>query len=164
MNTRNTITKKLNVIVLALGLGAATVAGAQSPSQAQRFADEVQVWQGLSGTGTYTFHTPPALGSKAQDPVGKEAFTQRFADMQAASSNSSEWQEVQPTFTAKAADAVGKEPFAQRFADMQAASSNSGEWAFHAGADVPADEANSTLVVAKPTSHVAPAQIAASRK
>ena len=85
--------------------------------------------------------------------------------MQAESSNDNDrWQETQPALTAKAADPEGKEPFAQRFSEMQAASSNSGEWAFHSGANVPADEANSTLVVAKPIGHVAPAQIAASQK
>jgi len=162
MSTMNT---KLKVVVLALGLGAATLAAAQPPGQAQTFANEVQQWQALSGTGTYTFRTAPTLGNQAQDPVGNESFSQRFADMQAESSNDNDrWQETQPTLTAKAADPEGKEPFAQRFSEMQAASSNSGEWAFHSGANVPADEANSTLVVAKPTSHVAPAQIAASQK
>ncbi len=156
---------KLKVVALALGLGVATVAEAQPPGQAQTFANEIQQWQALSGIGTYTFHASPTLGNRAQDPVGKESFSQRFADMQAESSNDSDrWQETQPTLTAKAADAEGKEPFAQRFSEMQAASSNSGEWAFHSGANVPADEANSTLVVAKPTSNVAPAQIAASQK
>ena len=156
---------KLKAVVLALGLGVATLATAQSPGQAQTFSNEIQQWQALSGTGTYTFHTPPALGNKAQDPVGNESFSQRFADMQAESSNDSDrWQETQPTLTAKAADPEGKEPFAQRFSEMQAASSNSGEWAFHSGANVPADEANSTLVVGKPASRVAPAQIAGSQK
>jgi hypothetical protein len=156
---------KFKAVVLALGLGTATLAAAQSPEQAQTFANQIQQWQALSGIGTYTFHTPPVLGNKAQDPAGNESFSQRFADMQAESSNDSgRWQETQPTLTAKAADPEGKEPFAQRFSEMQAASSNSGEWAFHSGANVPADEANSTLVVAKPASHVVSAQIAASQK
>ena len=156
---------KLKAVALALGFAAATVAAAQSSGQAQTFANQVQQWQALSGTGTYTFHAPPTLGNKAQDPVGKESFSQRFADMQAESSNDNDrWQETQPTFSAKAADPGRKEPFAQRYAEMQAASSNSGEWAFHPGANVPADEAGSTLVVAKPIGRVAPAQIAASQK
>ena len=58
MSTMNT---KLKVVVLALGLGAATLAAAQSPGQAQTFTNEIQQWQALSGTGTYTFHTPPTL-------------------------------------------------------------------------------------------------------
>ena len=156
---------KLKAVVLALGLGVATLATAQSPGQAQTFSNEIQQWQALSGTGTYTFHTPPALGNKAQDPVGNESFSQRFADMQAESSNDNDrWQETQPTLTARAADPEGKEPFAQRFSEMQAASSNSGEWAYHPGANVPADEANSTLVAGKPISHVVAAQVAASQK
>ena len=160
-----TMNGKLKVAALAVLLGTATVAAAQSPGQAQTFANDIQYWEGLSGTGTYTFHTPPTLGNKAQDPVGRESFSQRFADMQAESSNDSDrWQETQPTLTAKAADPEGKEPFAQRYAEMQAASSNSGEWAFQPGTNVPGDEANSTLVVAKPTSDVVPAQIAASQK
>ena len=94
-----------------------------------------------------------------------EESAQRFADMQAESSNDNDrWQETQPTLTARAADPEGKEPFAQRFSEMQAASSNSGEWAYHPGANVPADEANSTLVAGKPISHVVAAQVAASQK
>src|SRR5437899_8353996 len=97
-HTMRIMNTKLKVVVLALGLGAATLAAAQSPGQAQTFANEVQQWQALAGTGTYTFHTPPTLGNKAQDPVGKESFSQRFADMQADSSNDSDmWQETQPT-------------------------------------------------------------------
>ena len=97
--------------------------------------------------------------------MGKESFSQRFADMQAESSNDNDrWQETQPTLTARAAYPEGKEPFAQRFSEMQAASSNSGEWAYHPGANVPADEANSTLVAGKPISHVVAAQVAASQK
>jgi len=162
---------KLKVVTLALLLGTATVAAAETPatqasSRAQAFADQLQQFQNLSSTaaGTYTFHPAPTLGYKPQDPVGNESFGQRFADMQAASSNSSEWQETQPTLTANAADPVGKEPFAERFAEMQAASSNSGEWSFHPGTDVPVDGANSTLVVAKPISHVARSPVAASQK
>ena len=159
------INTKLKVVALALGLSVATAVAAQSPGQAQTFANQIQQWEALAGTGTYTFHTPPTLGNKAQDPVGKESFSQRFADMQAESSNDNDrWQETQPTLTAKAADPEGKEPFAQRFSEMQAASSNSGEWAFHPGANVPADEANSTLVAGKPISHVVAAQVAASQK
>src|SRR5438270_10560846 len=74
---------KFKAVVLALGLGTATLAAAQSPEQAQTFANQIQQWQALSGIGTYTFHTPPVLGNKAQDPVGNEPFSQRFADMQA---------------------------------------------------------------------------------
>ena len=152
-----TMNSKLKVAALAVLLGTATVAAAQSPGQAQTFANDIQYWEGLSGTGTYTFHTAPTLGTKPQDPVGNESFTQRFDDMQAVSSNDSNmWQETQPTLTAKAADPEGKEPFARRFSEMQAASSNSGEWAFHPGANVPADEANSTLVVAKPVGNTTP--------
>jgi hypothetical protein len=85
--------------------------------------------------------------------------------MQAESSNDSDmWQETQPTLTAKAADPEPKESFAQRFAEMQAASSNSGEWAFHPGANVPADEAGSTLVVAKPIGHPAQPPVLTSQK
>ena len=66
MSIMSTMSTKLKVVVLALGLGAAAVAGAQSPGQAQTFANEIQQWQALSGTGTYTFHTPPTLGNTAQ--------------------------------------------------------------------------------------------------
>ena len=76
-----------------------------------------------------------------------------------------QWRQTQPTFTAKAADPQGKEPFAQQFEELQAASSNSGEWSFGPGANEPADEANSTLVVAKPARHVVvPAHVIASQK
>jgi len=161
----STMSSKLKVAVLAVVLGTATVAAAQSPSKAQAFASQLQQFQNLSSTaaGTYTFHPAPALGYKPQDPVGNESFAQRFADMQAASSNSGEWRETQPTLTAIAADPEGKVPFAQRFAEMQAASSNSGQWAFHPGAKVPADEANSTLVAGKPISKSAPSHVAVSK-
>ena len=178
---------KLKVVALAVLLGTATVAAAQSPSQvptygavavadstsaqtpsrAQTFADQLQQYQNLSSTasGTYTFHPAPRLSNRPQDPVGNESFAQRFADMQAESSNDNDmWQETQPTFSAKAADPEGKEPFAQRFAEMQAASSNSGEWSFHPGANVPTDEANSTLVIAKPITHPAQPPVVASQK
>jgi hypothetical protein len=152
----STMKTKLKAVALAVLLGTATVAAAQSPGQAQTFASQLQQYQALSGTGTYTFGATPTLNNKAQDPVGNESFTQRFADLQAAASNDSGmYQETQPTLSAKASDPEAKEPFAQRFAEMQAASSNSGEWAFHAGANVPAVETGSTLVVAKPISHPA---------
>ena len=160
----STMSSKLKVIALAVLLGSATVAAAQSPNEAQTFASQLQQDQALSGTGTYTFHAAPKFSNTPQDAIGSESYSQRFDDMQAASSNSSEWQETQPTLTAKAADPEGKEPSAQRFAEMQAASSNSGEWAFHPGANVPADEANSTLVVAKPISHPAQPPVLASQK
>jgi hypothetical protein len=156
---------KLKVVALAVLLGTATVAAAQSPGEAQTFADQIQYWQGLSGIGTYTFHSPPTFSNKPQDPVGNESFAQRFGDMQAESSNDSDmWQETQPTFSAKAADPEPKESFAQRFGEMQAASSNSGEWAFHPGTNVPADEANSTLVVAKPIGNPAQPPVLTSQK
>ena len=158
---------KLKVVALAVLLGTATVAAAQTPSRAQTFADQLQQYQNLSSTtaGTYTFHPAPTFSNKAQDPVGNESFAQRFADMQAESSNDNDmWQETQPTLSAKAADPVGKQNFAQEFAQMQAASSNSGEWAFHPGANVPTDEANSTLVIAKPITHPAQPPVVASQK
>ena len=157
------MSSKLKVAALAVLLGTATVAAAQTSSKAQDFASQVQQYQALSGTGTYTFRAAPTLSRTPQDPVANEAFSQRFADMQAASSNSSEWQETQPTLTAKAADPEGKEPFVQRFAEMQAASSNSGEWAFHPGANVPADEAKSTLVAGKPIGNITPSHFFASK-
>ena len=160
----STMSSKLKVVALAVLLGSATVAAAQGPSAAQTFGDQVQYWQGLSGTGTYTFKAAPKVSNTPQDPIGNESFSQRFEDMQAASSNSSDWQETQPTLTAKAADPEGKESSAQRFAEMQAASSDSGEWAFQPGANVPADEAKSTLVVAKPISHPAQPPVLASQK
>ena len=184
MSTMNT---KLKVVALAVLLGTATVAAAQSPSQvptfgavaaadstaaqtpsrAQTFADQLQQYQNLSSTtaGTYTFHPAPRLSNRPQDPVGNESFAQRFADMQAESSNDNDmWQETQPTFSAKAADPVGKQNFAQEFAEMQALSSKSGQWSFQPGANVPADEANSTLVVAKPITHPAQPPVVASQK
>src|ERR1700751_1203417 len=145
---------KLKVVALSVLLGTATIAAGQDPSPSQTFDDQIQYWQGLSGTGTYTFHAAPKFSSTPQDSVVNESSAQRFADMQAESSNDSNmWQETRPTLSAKAADPEPKEPFAQRFHEMQAASSNSGEWAYHPGANVPADETNSTLVVAKPISH-----------
>jgi hypothetical protein len=158
----STMSSKLKVVALAVMLGTATVAAAQSTSRAQAFASQFQQYQALSGTGTYNFRAGPKFGT-AQDPVGNESFSQRFADMQAASSNSGEWRETRPTLTAIAADPEGKEPFAQRYSEMQAASSNSGQWAFHPGANVPADEANSTLVAGKPVSKFAPSNVAASK-
>lgn len=156
---------KMKVVALAILLGTATVAAAQSTSTPRTFANEIQYWQGLSGTGTYTFHSSPTFSRTPQDPIGNESFTQRFDDMQAASSNDSDmYQETAPTFSAKAADPEPKESFSQRFAEMQAASSNSGEWAFHPGANVPADETGSTLVVAKPISHAAQPPVLTSQK
>jgi hypothetical protein len=156
---------KLKVVALSVLLGTATVAAAQSHSDARTFASQLQQYQALSGTGTYTFRAAPTLSNTPQDPVGRESFSQRFADMQAASSNDSDaWQETPPTLSAKAADPEPKESFGQRFAEMQAASSNSGEWAFHPGANVVADETGSTLVVAKPISHPAQPRVLASQK
>src|SRR5437868_5542927 len=112
---------KLKVIALSVLLGTATVAAAQDPStptpgRAQTFADQIQYWQGLSGIGTYTFHSPPRFSNKPQDPVGNESSAQRFADMQAESSNDSDmWQETQPTLSAKAADPEPKESFGNDF-------------------------------------------------
>jgi len=173
-----TMKSKMKAVAFALLLGAATVAAAQTPAppkfgaqatstEAQRFADQLKQYQNLSSTtaGTYTFHPAPGLGSAPQDPIGGESFVQRFSDMQGESSNdSSMWQETQPTFSAKAADPVGKETFAQEFAQMQALSSKSGQWAFPPGANVPADEANSTLVVAKPIAHPAQPPVLVSHK
>ena len=181
------VNRKLKFVALAVLLSTATVAAAQTPSRvptfgavaaadstaaqtpsrAQTFADQLQQYQNLSSTtaGTYTFHPAPRLSNRPQDPVGNESFTQRFADMQAESSNDTDmWQETQPTFSAKAADPVGKQNFAQEFAEMQALSSKSGEWSFHPGANVPADEANSTLVVAKPITQPAQPPVVASQK
>ena len=90
----STTSSKLKVAALAVLLGTATVAAAQSPSEAQAFASQLQQYQALSGIGTYTFHTAPKFSNTPQDPVGSESFSQRFADMQAASSNSSDWQET----------------------------------------------------------------------
>ena len=161
----STMSSKLKVAALAVLLGTATVAAAQSPSKAQTFASQLQQYQALSGTGTYTFRTAPKLSNRPQDPVANESSAQRFADMQAESSNDSNmWQETRPTLSAKAADPEPKESFGQRFAEMQAASSNSGEWAFHPGANVPADETNSTLVVAKPISRPAQPPVFTSQK
>jgi hypothetical protein len=159
------MSSKLKVAALTVLLGTTTVAAAQSPNQAQTFAGQLQQYQALSGTGTYTFHAAPNFNNTPQDPVANESFSQRFADMQAESSNDSGmWQETPPTLSATAADPEPKESFAQRFTEMQAASSNSGEWAFHPGANVPADESNSTLVVAKPISHPAQPPVLASQK
>ena len=160
----NRINTKLKLAAVALFLGTTTVAAAQTPNPAHTFAGELQQFQTLSGTGTYTYNEPPTLGNEPQNPIGNESFSQRFADMQAASSKSSQWQETQPTLTATAADPEGREPFAQRFAEMQAASSKSGQWSFQPGANVPADEANSTLVVAKPIGHPLSSRIAVSQK
>jgi len=162
MSTTNT---KLKAVAFAVLLGTATIAAAQTQGAAKTFDNEIHYWQGLSGTGTYTFQAAPTFAGSSQDPVGKESFSQRFADLQAASSNSGEWQQTQPTFTAKAADPQGKEPFAQQFAELQAASSDSGEWSFGPGANEPADEAKSMLVVAKPVGRiVVPSRIIASQK
>ena len=161
----STMSSKLKFAALAVLLGTATIAAAQSPDEAQTFANQLQQYEALSGTGTYTFHAAPKFSNTPQDPIGKESFSQRFADMQAESSNNSDmWQETAPTLSAKAADPEPKEPFAQRFAEMQAASSNSGEWAFQPGANVPAAETNSTLVVARPISHPAQPPVLASQK
>jgi hypothetical protein len=171
------MSRKLKVAAVAVLLGSATVAAAQTPvfgalsaantsSRAQAFAAQEQQFQNLSSTtaGTYTFHPAPTLSRAGQDPVGDESSAQRFADMQAASSHSDMWQETRPTFSAKASDPEPKEPFAQRFAEMQAASSRSGQWSFKPGANVPADEANSTLVVAKPVTRPFGLPVLASQK
>jgi hypothetical protein len=174
----STMKSKVNAVAFGLLLGAATVTGAQTPTppnlaaqaksaNAQRFGDQIKQYQNLSSTaaGTYTFHPAPALGSAPQDPIGHESFAQRFADSQAESSNDSNmWQETRPSFSARAADPVGNETFAQEFAQMQALSSKSGQWAFPPGANVPADEANSTLVVAKPITHPAQPPVLAAHK
>ena len=174
----STMKSKMKAVAFALLLGTATVSGAQTfalpklgaqatSAQAQRFADQLKQYQNLSstGAGTYTFHPAPAPGSAAQDPIGRESFAQRFADMQAQSSNDSNtWQGTRPALSAKAADPVGNETFAQEFAQMQALSSRSGQWAFPPGASGPADEANSTLVVAKPIVRPAQPPVLASHK
>jgi hypothetical protein len=158
----NSMSTKLKVAALVTLLGTATVAAAQSSSEAQNFTDQFQQLQALTSTGTYTFHPAPSLGNSAQDPVGNEAVAQRFADMQAKSSNDiGMWQETRPTLTATAADPEGREPFAQRFLAMEAASSNSGKWT-NPAANGLTGEASGTLAVANPIGNVPPSHVVAS--
>jgi len=170
-------------IALAVLLGGATAAAAQTPSaiatfgaslatpkptRAQTFASQLQQFQTLSSStsGTYTFRPAPILSSKAEDPAGNESFAQRFTDLQATSSNDSNaFQQTRPTFHALAADPQPRdEPFAQRFAEMQAVSSNSGEFASPRGYGASANEADSTLVVARPIAHQPDAPVVTSHK
>ena len=141
---------------LALMLGAATVASAQTASRAPTFAGQLQQYQNLSSSaaGTYTFHPAPVLSTRPQDLVGRPSFGDTIAALQAASSNSGRF-EPGPVLSARAADPIGSATFAERFARLQAASSNSGQFGFGAGSNVLAGEANSTLVVAKPVASLA---------
>jgi hypothetical protein len=45
----------------------------QSPGEAQTFASQLQQYQALSGTGTYTFNAAPKFSSQPQDPIGNES-------------------------------------------------------------------------------------------
>jgi len=153
--------RHLKLATVALMLGMSTLASAQTLTRAQTFASQLQQYQNLSSTaaGTYAFHPAPVTRATAEDPVGKPSFASTIATLQAESSNSDQF-ESRPVLSAQAADPVGKETFAEKFAQLQAASSNSGEYGFAAGSNVPASEANSTLVagkaIAKPlTWHIA---------
>jgi hypothetical protein len=157
---------RLKLVAAALMLGYATFSAAQTPTRAQSFSDQFKQMQSLSAqSDTYVFHTPAPTRRAADDPVGKESFANRIADLQAESSNSEQWTpEQQPTLTAVADDPTGKPAFSQTFAQLQAASSNSGEWAYPPGANVPADEANSTLVAGTAIRHVLSTPTFLSRK
>lgn len=147
---------KLKIIVAAVMLGTATLAGAQAPSRAQTFASQFSSMQTLSANtaSTYAYKPTPALSKTAQDPVAMESLGDRYADLQAQSSNSSNF-EPAPTLTRIAADPVGHEPFADAYALMQAASSNSGEYGFRPGSDAPAALANNTTVQGKRLTRIA---------
>jgi hypothetical protein len=135
---------KLKIAAVALMLGSATVATAQTQTRAQTFADQFQQMQALASTSPYAFDAPPVFDTRSADPVGNASSAERFAEMQAESSNSSAF-EPAPILAAQAADPASRESFAERFAEMQAESSNSGQFPTSG-----ADAANSALAVAKP--------------
>jgi hypothetical protein len=137
------------IVAFAVLTGAAGIAAAQSNS-AQRFADQVGQMQALSGTGTYAFHPAPTLGQTPADPYGHPSFAQTEQALVASQQHNQYLSGPAPVLGPTAADPEGNEAFARRVAEMQALSSNSGEFGLPADGKVLADEANSTLVIAKP--------------
>jgi hypothetical protein len=81
---------KLKLAAVAILLGTATAAAAQTPAGAQGFAAQFEQLQALSSVNPYTFKPAPVVGNAAPAPA-REPFRQRFAEMQAAASNSGEY-------------------------------------------------------------------------
>ncbi len=144
--------KTFKFTIGALLVGTATLASAQTQSQAQSFADQFRQMQSLQSFGTYTFKPAPVLKSTADNPIVSRSFGDTFAQMQAQEDTGTYTFEPAPVLSARAADSVVGESFAETFARMQAASSNSGEFKLPAGPDTPAFATTDSVIVAKPVS------------
>jgi hypothetical protein len=82
---------RIAVIALPLLLSAAGTSMAQSMTNAQAFAAQIEQYQSLSGTGP-AWNEQPVNRNAPDDPVANESFGDRFARMQAESSKSSQFQ------------------------------------------------------------------------
>lgn len=140
--------------VTAMLAVATTTAFAQTATPAHPFVERYRQMQSLVTSNPYV-KDPPVFRDTADAPVGHESFGERFASMQRASANSPVF-EAPPRPATVAADPVGNESFAERFREMQALSSNSGAFGFQPGSSALANEANTTLVVARPLRGVKP--------
>ena len=144
--------RTLKLAIGAVLIGAATLASAQTQSQAQAFADQYKRMQSLQSFGTYTFKPAPTLRSQSDDPVQGQSFGDTFAQMQSLQDTGTYTFKPAPVVNARAADPVGKESFADSFARMQAAASNSGEFKLPPGPGTPALATVDSVNVAKPAS------------
>ena len=139
---------KHKIAALALMLAAAsTTATAQTPPTAHPFVERHRQMQ-LLVSGNAGLKPPPVFRDAADAPIGNASFDERFAAMQ----RDSGYSFVDPPrgTSTHAAQPIGNESFSERFQQMQAASSNSGQWGFQPGSNELANEANSTLTLAKP--------------
>lgn len=81
---------KLKLAAVAILLGSATAAAAQTPARTQGFATQFEQMQALSSVNPYTFGPAPVVDN-ARPVATRRSFQQTFAEMQAAASNSGEY-------------------------------------------------------------------------
>jgi hypothetical protein len=118
--------RNLKIAALILMAGATTLASAQTPDRADRFADTYRQMQSQSsGAPAYANRTHAAVSSASRDALARESFEDRLARMQEDSSNSAGF-DASSMLTARAARE--RESFAVTFARMQVVSSNSGDY------------------------------------
>jgi len=118
--------RNVKIAALILMVGATTLASAQTPDRADRFADKYRQMQAQSSWApTYANKRQAAVSSSPRETLARESFEERLARMQDESSNSSGF-DASSMLTARAARE--REPFALTFARMQVVSSNSGDY------------------------------------
>jgi hypothetical protein len=117
--------RNLKIAALILMAGATTLASAQTPDRADRFADTYRQMQSQSSWAPAYANRTRAVSSASRDALPRESFEDRLARMQEESSNSAGFD---PSSMLTARAAREREPFAVTFARMQVLSSNSGDY------------------------------------